>query len=258
MIRVLSRTLFVGGVTSTESHLRGLFSQYGVVQTCIVNVDKRHAFVKMINRKDALSARDGMEQYKTGEMQLRTRWGVGFGPRDCSDYQSGVSVIPIDRLTDADRKWLVSAEYGGTGGEQITGGMVVEEPDIEIGAGVSSKAISRRMATDQGGRRGPQSTGQNSHRGGGGNTSSNRNGNNYDNPNHSSYGNNQNSSYGSNNSTQNQQSQNPNMMGLGVPPPVPGFGFNFPMMSNGMPMLPPGFTFPGMPGMPGQGGEQDK
>jgi len=146
----------VGGVTSSESHLRSLFSQYGVVQTCIVNVDKRHAFVKMINRRDAERARDGMEEYKTGDTQLRvctiipcfsptmltwiqTKWGVGFGPRDCSDYQTGVSVIPIERLTDADRKWLLTAEYGGTGGLPIEQFMVVEEPDIEIGAGVSSK-----------------------------------------------------------------------------------------------------------------------
>ena len=139
MIKVLSRTLFVGGVTSSEAHLRSLFSTFGIVQTCIVNTDKRHAFVKMINRQDALKARDGMEQYKSGEMQLRTRWGVGFGPRDCSDYQTGISIIPIDRLTDADRKWILSAEYGGTGGRAIESGMVVEEPDIEIGAGVSSK-----------------------------------------------------------------------------------------------------------------------
>lgn len=69
----------------------------------------------------------------------QTRWGVGFGPRDCSDYQTGISVIPIGRLTDADRKWLLSAEFGGTGGKPIEGQMVVEEPDIEIGAGVSSK-----------------------------------------------------------------------------------------------------------------------
>ena len=34
---------------------------------------------------------------------------------------------------------MLTAEYGGTGGEPIKGGMVVEEPDIEIGAGVSSK-----------------------------------------------------------------------------------------------------------------------
>lgn len=71
MIKVLSRTLFVGGVTSSESHLRSLFSNFGVVQTCIVNTDKRHAFVKMVDRKDAVAARDGMEQYKSGDMQLR-------------------------------------------------------------------------------------------------------------------------------------------------------------------------------------------
>lgn len=70
---------------------------------------------------------------------FQTKWGVGFGPRDCSDYQTGVSIIPTYRLTDADRKWMVSAEYGGTGGKPIQEGMVVEEPDIEIGAGVSSK-----------------------------------------------------------------------------------------------------------------------
>lgn len=34
---------------------------------------------------------------------------------------------------------MVSAEYGGTGGKPLEGGMVVEEPDIEIGQGVSSK-----------------------------------------------------------------------------------------------------------------------
>jgi protein NRD1 len=197
-IKVLSRTLFVGGVTSSEPHLRSLFAPYGIVQTCIVNVDKRHAFVKMLYRKDAVVARTAMEEYKDGNNQLRvrkflfarlnstnflqTKWGVGFGPRDCSDYQTGISVIPIERLTDADRKWMLTAEYGGTGGQAIEPGMIVEEPDIEIGAGVSSKgmslrfffvypptqehilirslpiAMSRRIATDKGGMRGPQSS----------------------------------------------------------------------------------------------------
>ncbi len=45
----------------------------------------------------------------------------------------------MDRLTDADRKWMLTADYGGTGGIPMEQGMVVEEPDIEIGAGVSSK-----------------------------------------------------------------------------------------------------------------------
>ena len=38
---------------------------------------------------------------------------------------------------------MLTAEYGGTGGLPIESGMVVEEPDIEIGAGVSSKGMSQ-------------------------------------------------------------------------------------------------------------------
>lgn len=53
---------------------------------------------------------------------------------------------------------MLTAEYGGSGGQPIEGGLVVEEPDIEIGAGVSSKAISRRMQTDKSGSHGPRST----------------------------------------------------------------------------------------------------
>lgn len=52
---------------------------------------------------------------------------------------------------------MLTAEYGGSGGKPIEPGMVVEEPDIEIGQGVSSKAISRRMQTDKGGNNGPKS-----------------------------------------------------------------------------------------------------
>lgn len=129
----------------------------------------------MLSRKDAISAKTGSEEFKNSDMPLRvnipthvhlqqwltshqTRWGVGFGPRDCSDYSTGVSTIPIHRLTEADRKWVISAPYGGSGGRPITTGLVIEEPDIEIGAGVSSKAISRRMQTDKGGANGPKSS----------------------------------------------------------------------------------------------------
>ncbi|KAL6816808.1 hypothetical protein V8C40DRAFT_253788 [Trichoderma camerunense] len=157
-IKVLSRTLFVGGVTCSEAELRGIFGRYGTVQTCIVNKDKRHAFVKMLTRQDAVRAKDAMEDARGLEYPLRTRWGVGFGPRDCSDYSTGISVIPIHKLTDADRKWMLTAPYGGSGGRPIETGICVEEPDIEIGAGVSSKAISRRMQTDKGGSNGPKST----------------------------------------------------------------------------------------------------
>jgi protein NRD1 len=53
--------------------LRGIFSAFGTVQTCIVNVDKRHAFVKMITRRDAMAAKEGMERFKSADMQLRVR-----------------------------------------------------------------------------------------------------------------------------------------------------------------------------------------
>jgi protein NRD1 len=69
-------------------------------------------------------------------------WAVGFGPTQCADYNIGESVIPIELLTDADRKWMLNAEFGGTGGTPIKTGIVVEEPDIEIGAGPSSKGIA--------------------------------------------------------------------------------------------------------------------
>lgn len=53
---------------------------------------------------------------------------------------------------------MLTAPFGGSGGQPIETGLSVEEPDIEIGAGVSSKAISRRMQTDKGGSNGPKST----------------------------------------------------------------------------------------------------
>jgi len=53
---------------------------------------------------------------------------------------------------------MLTAPYGGSGGQEIVSGLCVEEPDIEIGAGVSSKAISRRMQTDKGGNHGPKSS----------------------------------------------------------------------------------------------------
>ena len=57
--------------SSSEDALRGIFSEFGLVQTCIVNTDKRHAFVKMLSRTDAMAAKIGMESYKSTEMQLR-------------------------------------------------------------------------------------------------------------------------------------------------------------------------------------------
>lgn len=64
---------------SSEAHLRSLFINYGLVQTCIVNTDKRHAFIKMISREDAVRAREGMESHRSGDMQLRVSNSPLFG-----------------------------------------------------------------------------------------------------------------------------------------------------------------------------------
>ncbi|RKF56445.1 Rpb7-binding protein seb1 [Golovinomyces cichoracearum] len=241
-IKVLSRTLFVGGVTGTEQELRQLFSRYGQVQTCVVNRDKRHAFVKMVSRADAVAAKDAMEKTRIPESSLRTRWGVGFGPRDCSDYATGVSIIPISKLTDADRKWMLSAEYGGSGGAPIESGMVVEEPDIEIGQGVSSKAISRRMQTDRGGNNGPKSSRDR------------------DDADHRRTGREPGKDeFGRDLREDDRKDHAASISGPPSMPAVPPFGmlppgfpFSLSTQPNGMPMFPPGFNFLGQQTAPAQ------
>lgn len=154
--KVMSRTLFIGGVPrgmderSLASHLR----PYAEVQSVILNSERKHAFVKVYSRREAEAVIQSFN--KDGALPLRTRWGVGFGPRDCCNYQHGVSIIPIVRLTDADRQWVVEAEWGGTGGQPLVSGIVIDEPDIEIGTGISSKAMSKKMPTNST-RNGPKS-----------------------------------------------------------------------------------------------------
>ena len=72
-IRVLSRTLFVGGANGSEADLREIFGRFGTVQTCIVNHDKRHAFVKMVNREDAVAAKNGMDHAHDSETTAKAR-----------------------------------------------------------------------------------------------------------------------------------------------------------------------------------------
>ena len=67
----MSIHVLINSHSSSEDVLRGIFSAFGLVQTCIVNVEKRHAFVKMLTRNDAMVAKEGMERYKSSEMQLR-------------------------------------------------------------------------------------------------------------------------------------------------------------------------------------------
>ncbi|KAG5439150.1 hypothetical protein PCANB_001449 [Pneumocystis canis] len=133
----------------SQEKLQHMFSYYGDIQSCILNHAARHAFIKMYRRKDAEAARAGMETYVYGDTVIRTKWGVGFGPRDCSNYTTGVSVIPIRRLTEVDRRWCMYAEWGGTGGLPLQGGFVMEEPDIEIGTAINSKTANKRLSQNR-------------------------------------------------------------------------------------------------------------
>lgn len=55
----------------SEEELRKLFEKHGLVQSCIVNQEKRHAFIKMLTRDDAVKARAGMETYRAENMTIR-------------------------------------------------------------------------------------------------------------------------------------------------------------------------------------------
>lgn len=67
--------MFVGGVTNriSEDKLRQLFSQFGGVQSIIMNPEKRCAFLKMYTREGAINAREGMESYPFEDTTIRVQ-----------------------------------------------------------------------------------------------------------------------------------------------------------------------------------------
>ena len=207
-INVFSRTIFIGGVPNSmdEYQLVDTLKPYAEVQSVVINTSRRHAFVKVYSRAEADKVIQAFSvSHPSG---LRARWGVGFGPRDCCNYQTGISTIPIQRLTDADKKWIISAEWGGSTNDlPLQSGLFVEEPDIEVGHGVSSKSISRKMPTNSS-HNGPKSDNQQ------------RNNNNYNN--HNNHNNHNNNRYNNN--------SNPNNM------PINYGGYN--NNNNGLPQPP--------------------
>ncbi|CAG8489970.1 2342_t:CDS:2 [Funneliformis mosseae] len=143
-IKVLSRTLYVGSVMEhmSKQYIEDIFAKHGPVSTVTLNYDKNHGFVKLETRAAAARALRGV---RMKVRSLKVRWGVGFGPKDCFEFPSGESLIPLNRLTETDRKWLVTSKCGGTGGRPVVGGVVVEEPDIIIGEGFSSGSANKKI-----------------------------------------------------------------------------------------------------------------
>jgi protein NRD1 len=88
--------------------------------------------------------------------------------------------------------------------------------------------MSRRIATDQGGKRGPQSSR-------GVNHGSNRNDDRFRDDDRTTAHQTDRPGSSSNNNATN---------GATIPPPIPGFGMNFPTLPNGIPMFPTPFPFP--------------
>lgn len=130
---------------------------------------------------------------------------------------------------------MLNAEFGGSGGQEIEPGMVVEEPDIEIGQGVSSKAISRRMQTDNGGKNGPKSGARD-----------------YEEDERPRYRRDR------EDRRDDHRDEGHKFPANTVPPVMPpfplgSFPYPLPTLPNGMPMFPPGFTFPGAPPPPPPG-----
>ncbi|KAI9203694.1 uncharacterized protein BJ171DRAFT_509354 [Polychytrium aggregatum] len=129
--KVLSRTVYVGGVTNmvTKEMLRDLFETVGRVDTVVVNYHKFNAFIKMFTRVECEMAREKLDHISVAGATLKLGWGCGFGPKNIFSYDKGETVFPMNRVVDPDRKWLVLSKRGPG---RIQAGIVIEEPDVGV------------------------------------------------------------------------------------------------------------------------------
>lgn len=147
-LTVISRTLWVGGgfiPTISVPDLEAIFAPKGQIATCMINQAKFNAFIKMADRVQAERCKAELDRTSVQGDVMKVGWGCGFGPRDCFDYTSGASMIPLDRLTDTDRRWLSNSVVGGFGPhEVIRGGVVIFEPNIEAVEADGREALPRK------------------------------------------------------------------------------------------------------------------
>ena len=138
-ILVLSRTLYVGGFNEevNRQDLMDYFGRFGPVDSIIMTMKKNNAFIKLRTRDIASVALKSTHlshlkgrQLKVGNLLINIGFGCGFGPKDSFDYRSGHSVIPLARLTNQDKDWLINAPVGGIQEGALRGGITVEEPHI--------------------------------------------------------------------------------------------------------------------------------
>ncbi|KAJ3193050.1 hypothetical protein HK101_005520 [Irineochytrium annulatum] len=59
-------------------------------------------------------------------------WGCGFGPKDMFDYTEGMTILPLNILSENDKRWIAHTKRGGG---PLVGGTVIEEPDVGASGG---------------------------------------------------------------------------------------------------------------------------
>ncbi|KAL7751363.1 hypothetical protein RI367_003223 [Sorochytrium milnesiophthora] len=133
-VKVLSRTLYIGGIAPdvTREFLYITFSQFGPVDSILLNHNKHNCFLKLRTRRATNLARQACGTIDLGHTQLRVNWGCGFGPKDIFDFSAGVSIIPLARLEPTERRWLMTCTYGGVREGTLRGGLTIEEPEVVI------------------------------------------------------------------------------------------------------------------------------
>lgn len=146
-IRVLSRTLYVGALPDfmREETLRELFEKYGDIETLTVNVGKRNAFLKMTTRSSAEAVKENCHRASISSPNgmstlIRINWACGYGPKEYFDFMTGVSTVPLNRLSKPEQTWMKTSYRGGG---PVVGGTTVEEPETE---GFSKKVLAKAGA----------------------------------------------------------------------------------------------------------------
>ncbi|KAJ3207162.1 hypothetical protein HDU67_007631, partial [Dinochytrium kinnereticum] len=128
-MKILSRTLYVGGVSTavTKEKMRELFETSGRVDTVMINYPKYNAFIKMFTREEADKARVALNRTVLNGALLKVGWGCGFGPKNTFDYATGFNIVPISRMSESNKKWISTSNRGGG---PIQGSTVIEEPNV--------------------------------------------------------------------------------------------------------------------------------
>ncbi|KAJ3101064.1 hypothetical protein HK100_004602 [Physocladia obscura] len=171
-VKIMTRTLFIGNLTNTTTTdmVRTAFASHARVRVCgaTINAIKNTGFVKLYTREEAHAAKDAMNKFLIDGAPLTVGWGCGFGPREHFTYATGETAYPVTEMTDADRKAILGARFGGGCAD---GGYLIEEPDIQDPYEFSEGGNSGRGNFSRGGGASGRSGGSTSyrgHRGGGG------------------------------------------------------------------------------------------